>query len=121
MDGEPTDGRTILWEVLTGQEIVTWPPDFSASKGDVRAGDQWWVALELKHDPTWHTYWINGGDAGIPTTLQWDLPAGIEAGPIHWAPPQIVKMGQLEVYGYEGRCLLLILSRPMLHSVRKAP
>ena len=79
-----------------------------SEQSHVRAGDQWWVALELKHDPTWHTYWINGGDAGIPTTLQWDLPAGIEAGPIHWAPPQIVKMGQLDVYGYEGRCLLLI-------------
>ena len=79
-----------------------------SEQSHVRAGDQWWVALELKHDPTWHTYWINGGDAGIPTTLQWDLPAGMEAGPIHWAPPQVVKMGQLDVYGYEDRCLLLL-------------
>ena len=45
-----------------------------SEQSHVRAGDQWWVALELKHDPNWHTYWINGGDAGIPTTLQWDLP-----------------------------------------------
>ena len=74
----------------------------------VQSGDRWWVALELQHDPSWHTYWTNGGDAGIPTTIIWDLPEGIQAGTIHWAPPQIVKMGQLDVYGYEDRCMLLI-------------
>lgn len=73
----------------------------------VAPGESWWVALELKHDPTWHTYWINGGDAGVATTIDWQLPDGITAGPIQWEVPQIVKMLQLDVYGYEGTCLLL--------------
>ena len=73
----------------------------------VRPGETWWVALELKHDPTWHTYWQNGGDAGVPTLIEWTLPEGISAGPIQWETPQIVNMGKLDVYGYEGNCLLL--------------
>jgi len=73
----------------------------------VQPGTTWWIALELKHDPTWHTYWINGGDAGVPTHIEWELPEGLQAGEIRWEVPQIVKMGQLDVYGYEGSCLLL--------------
>jgi thiol:disulfide interchange protein DsbD len=74
----------------------------------VAPGESWWVALELKHDPTWHTYWINGGDAGVATTINWQLPEGVTAGPIQWEVPQIVKMLQLDVYGYEGICMLLV-------------
>ena len=65
------------------------------------------VCLNIKHDPEWHTYWKNGGDAGVPTLIEWTLPEGITAGPIQWETPQIVKMGRLDVYGYEGTCLLL--------------
>ncbi|MDC0325416.1 protein-disulfide reductase DsbD family protein [bacterium] len=77
------------------------------NRSHIGPGETWWVALELKHDPTWHTYWQNGGDAGVPTLIEWTLPEGITAGPIQWETPQIVKMGKLDVYGYEGTCLLL--------------
>ena len=70
------------------------------------------VGVKLKHDPTWH---ITGSTVETQVSRRLFNGPDIEAGPIHWAPPQIVKMGQLEVYGYEGRCLLLILSRPMFH------
>ncbi|RZO73648.1 MAG: hypothetical protein EVA71_01810 [Limisphaerales bacterium] len=79
-----------------------------SDRSHINAGESWWVALELKHDPTWHTYWQNGGDAGMPTVIEWTLPRGITAGPIQWETPQIVKMGRLDVYGYEGTCLLLV-------------
>jgi DsbC/DsbD-like thiol-disulfide interchange protein len=78
-----------------------------SNRTHVGPGETWWVALELRHDPTWHTYWVNGGDAGVATRIQWTLPEGITAGPVQWPPPQVVKMGQLDVYGYEGTCLLL--------------
>ncbi len=78
-----------------------------SNRSHITPGESWWVALELKHDPTWHTYWKNGGDAGVPTLIKWTLPEGITAGPIKWEVPQIVKMGRLDVYGYEGTCLLL--------------
>lgn len=80
---------------------------FLSERTHVEPGDSWWIALELKHDPKWHTYWLNGGDAGVPTSIDWQLPDGITAGPIQWEVPQIVKMFQLDVYGYEGTSLLL--------------
>lgn len=78
-----------------------------SDRASIQPGETWYIALELKHDSTWHTYWKNGGDAGVPTLIKWELPKGITAGPILWEPPQIVKMGRLDVYGYEGTCLLV--------------
>ena len=38
-----------------------------------------WLGLRLDHAPHWHTYWSNPG-TGLPTTLEWKLPAGWTAG-----------------------------------------
>jgi thiol:disulfide interchange protein/DsbC/DsbD-like thiol-disulfide interchange protein len=65
------------------------------------------VALRLKMDPGWHTYWQNPGDSGLPTTLAWKLPPGLTAGPIQWPPPRALPIGPLVNYGYEGEVLLL--------------
>src|SRR5215831_18427569 len=65
------------------------------------------VALRLKMDRGWHTYWQNPGESGLPTTLAWKLPEGFEAGPILWAPPQALPAGPLMNYGYQGEVLLL--------------
>ena len=43
----------------------------------------------------WHTYWQNPGDSGLPTTLEWKLPAGVEAGPIEWPAPRVLPVGPL--------------------------
>ena len=47
-------------------------------------GEPLTVALRLSMEKGWHTYWRNPGDSGLPTTLAWNLPAGVEAGPIAW-------------------------------------
>lgn len=65
------------------------------------------VALRLKMDKGWHTYWQNPGESGLPTTLVWKLPAGLTAGPIQWPPPRALPVGPLINYGYEGEVLLL--------------
>ena len=46
------------------------------------------VALRLKLASGWHVYWRNPGDSGLPTTIAWTLPPGIEAGPIAWPAPK---------------------------------
>ncbi len=63
------------------------------------------VALRLKLDKGWHTYWRNAGDSGLPTTLAWTLPAGVAAGPIEWLPPTLLPVGPLTNYGYENVAL----------------
>ena len=54
----------------------------------VQPGKPVWVGLQLAHAPEWHTYWKNSGDSGLPTQLDWKLPAGITAGEIAWPIPK---------------------------------
>lgn len=64
------------------------------------------LALRLKHEPHWHTYWRNAGDSGLPTQLRLQLPPGLEAGPLQWPAPMRIAVGPLANYGYEGEVLL---------------
>jgi len=65
-----------------------------------------WLGLAIDHAPHWHTYWKNPGDSGLPTTLTWQLPAGVTAGEIAWPTPQRLPVGPLVNYGYEDQLLL---------------
>jgi len=64
------------------------------------------VGLRIKHDPQWHTYWINPGDSGMPTTIQWKLPPGTKAGPIQWPAPKRIPLPPMMNHGYEGEIVL---------------
>jgi thiol:disulfide interchange protein DsbD len=89
--------------VSTGQvraELLAWAPD------GVEPGKPVWVGLQLVHLPEWHTYWKNAGDSGLPTQLEWTLPAGVSAGDIAWPTPKKIPIGTLANYGYEGTVLL---------------
>jgi thiol:disulfide interchange protein/DsbC/DsbD-like thiol-disulfide interchange protein len=71
------------------------------------------LALVLDIRPGWHTYWKNPGDSGEPPRLDWDLPAGVDAGPIRWPYPSLIRVGPLANYGYSGRATHLVaLSLP---------
>ena len=89
--------------VTTGQvraELLAWAPE------GVEAGKPVWLGLQLAHQPDWHTYWKNSGDSGLPTMMEWTLPAGITAGEIAWPTPKKIPIGTLANYGYEGAVLL---------------
>jgi thiol:disulfide interchange protein/DsbC/DsbD-like thiol-disulfide interchange protein len=81
------------------------------AEGPVAPGGEVWVALEEVIRPGWHTYWINPGDAGNPTTIDWTLPAGWSAGEIQWPQPKRLPVGPLMDYGYEGKLWLLTALR----------
>ena len=72
----------------------------------VAPGKPLWLGLLIEHQPHWHTYWKNPGDSGLPTTVEWQLPAGLKAGDIQWPTPARLPIGPLMNYGYEGRLLL---------------
>ena len=72
----------------------------------VQPGKPLWVGLQIAHQPEWHTYWKNSGDSGLPTVLEWQLPAGITAGDIAWPTPKKIPIGTLVNYGYENSVLL---------------
>lgn len=72
----------------------------------VAPGKPVWIGVQLAHQPEWHTYWKNSGDSGLPTQLEWTLPAGVLAGDIQWPVPVKIPIGTLANYGYEGTVLL---------------
>ena len=89
--------------VTTGQvraELVAQAPEGVAPGRPLQLG------LLLTHKPDWHTYWKNPGDSGLPTQLEWQLPAGLDAGAIAWPVPKKIPIGHLANYGYEGQVLL---------------
>jgi thiol:disulfide interchange protein len=81
-------------------ELLAYAPD------GVGVGKQVWVGLQLTHKPEWHTYWKNSGDSGQPTDMQWQLPAGVQAGEVRWLVPKKIWIGSLANYGYENTVLL---------------
>ena len=96
-------GKTASTLVTTDQvraELMAYAPD------GVGPGKPLWLGLSLAHQPGWHTYWKNSGDSGLPTVLEWKLPAGIDAGEIAWPTPKKIPIGTLANYGYEGTVLL---------------
>ncbi|MGH8679741.1 MAG: protein-disulfide reductase DsbD domain-containing protein, partial [Burkholderiales bacterium] len=73
----------------------------------VEPGSPLTMALRLKMQDHWHTYWKNPGDSGLATKIHWTLPSGFEPGPILWPQPKRIDIGPLANYGYEGEVLLL--------------
>jgi thiol:disulfide interchange protein DsbD len=80
-------------------ELVPSPVSFVAGGKNV-------VGLHFKLEPGWHIYWINAGDAGGPTAVEWTLPNGITAGPLLFPAPKRLPLGPLMDFGYEGEVTL---------------
>ena len=64
------------------------------------------LALRQEIRPGWHTYWVNPGDSGLTTTIEWKLPRGFSADPIAWPTPELFRSGMVVNYGYEGDVML---------------
>ena len=78
----------------------------------VAPGTPFRVALRLRMQPGWHTYWQNPGDAGVAPEMKFTLPPGATAGPIDWPTPQRIAEGPLMTYAYTGEVLLPITVTP---------
>jgi thiol:disulfide interchange protein/DsbC/DsbD-like thiol-disulfide interchange protein len=95
-------GRQVVSTEQVRAELLVHAPQ------GIQAGQTFWLGLQIEHQPDWHTYWQNPGDSGLPTRLQWQLPAGLQAGDIAWPLPKKFPIGTLANYGYEGRLLLTV-------------
>ncbi len=67
----------------------------------VTPGSRFTVALKMKFDGNWYTYWRNPGDSGEPVKIVWDLPEGITAGPIMWPAPKVKTVGPIVSYALD--------------------
>ena len=67
------------------------------------------IAVTLKHEPHWHTYWINPGDSGQATKLKWTLPEGVTVRTTHWpAPRRFDAGGGIVNFVYEDEAWVLV-------------
>jgi thiol:disulfide interchange protein DsbD len=105
----------LLATLLSGSRVEAAPvrtpnveAELVAERSALVPGETATVALRLKIRERWHTYWQNPGDSGLPTTLDWKLPAGMQAGPIQWPAPKALPAGPLVNYGYEGEVFHLV-------------
>ncbi len=92
--------QTVVTTEQVRAELMALAPD------GVDAGKRVWVGLQITHQPDWHTYWKNPGDSGLPVSLNWTLPAGVQAGDIAWPLPFKIPVGSLANYGYGDTVLL---------------
>ena len=70
-------------------------------------GEPFDVAIVLRSEPGWHTYWKNPGDAGMATAVEWRLPKGWRAGELAWPAPQRFQEKEVTTFGYEGELWLI--------------
>jgi DsbC/DsbD-like thiol-disulfide interchange protein len=81
--------------------------DLITAEDSLIPGQSIWVAIHMKLDEHWHTYWINPGDSGLAATVKWALPKGFAAGEIHWPAPKKFDEGGMTTYGHDGEIWLL--------------
>ncbi|MGE3934066.1 MAG: protein-disulfide reductase DsbD family protein [Rhodospirillaceae bacterium] len=78
-----------------------------AEQATVRPGDRIAVAIHQKIAAGWHTYWMNPGDSGQATAIDWRLPDGAAASDLQWPAPRRFAYGPMANYGYAGAVALL--------------
>lgn len=78
----------------------------------IRPGEAFTVALRIRLDEGWHTYWRNPGDSGTPASLDWNLPEGFEAGGVRWPRPSRIPYPPLLSYAYEEEVWLPVRVTP---------
>jgi DsbC/DsbD-like thiol-disulfide interchange protein len=59
-----------------------------SSHSTIKAGEPFTIGLQFNIDPTWHTYWSNPGETGLPTSLKLDLPSGFTADELQFPVPK---------------------------------
>ena len=88
-----------------------------ASVDAVHPGDEILVGVHQRIIPHWHTYWINPGDSGLPTTIDYALPGGSTVGDIQWPTPIRIILGPVTNYGYENEVTLISSIKVPLDSI----
>lgn len=76
-------------------------------ENSIQPGHPFWVGVELKMADGWDTYWLNPGDSGFATQVNWHLPEGFTAGPLHWPYPEKFINDSLVAFGYTKTVVLL--------------
>ncbi len=73
------------------------------------------IALSLRLEEHWHTYWRNAGGPGMPAEIRFEIlgqeqlggdPGIVAIGDIIWPLPEIISTGPIVSYAFEDRLVL---------------
>jgi thiol:disulfide interchange protein len=88
-----------------GKELVS--ASLISDVKTIEPGQKFKVGVLYRIEPGWHIYWRYSGDSGMPTKIEWQLPAGFKVGDLQWPLPMREKEpGDLEVFDYTSEVLL---------------
>src|SRR5687767_15729381 len=88
-----TEARPVEVELVTATRAVV-------------PGETTWVAVRLKPNRGWHTYWRYAGDVGSAPSIAWNLPPGWKAGSFSWPTPQRISSPPLASDGDQRELFL---------------
>ncbi|MEG3153390.1 protein-disulfide reductase DsbD family protein [Sphingomonas sp. RB1R13] len=66
------------------------------------------LAIVMHTTPGWHGYWLNPGEAGLPMTVAWQLPAGMSVGDLRYPVPTRLILSGITNYVYDRDYALLV-------------
>lgn len=75
---------------------------------EVVPGSTFMLGVELTMQPGWHTYYKESGDAGMPTSIEWVLPAGYKHGELLWQKPHKFDDAGIVTYGYSEKTVIAV-------------
>jgi DsbC/DsbD-like thiol-disulfide interchange protein/cytochrome c biogenesis protein CcdA len=78
------------------------------AEGPAPPGGEVELAIHMRPAAGWHGYWLNPGDAGLPMDVQWQLPRGFAAGPLHYPVPNRLTVAGIMNYVYERDYSVLV-------------
>ena len=84
----PARGNAITPELVVNGRVV---PGGSAE-----------LAIFMRVKPGWHGYWLNPGDAGLPMSVEWQLPEGWSVGSLRYPVPRKLLVSGIVNYVYEA-------------------
>ena len=109
----------VLLSLVLAFESIALPVDSGhveaeivSERQSIQPGTPFWLAVRLKMDPHWHTYWKNAGDAGLGTRIKWTVPEGFKVSELYWPHPEWIEISGLANFGYEDEVLLLTQITP---------
>lgn len=91
-------------------KLVT--PTLVADTTAVVPGKPFRMGVVLKMLPGWHTYYKESGEAGMPTSVKWTLPAGYTASELMWQKPHKFVDAGITTYGYQDRTVVAATITP---------
>lgn len=116
--GLPSNANSSDPNAKHGAEEVHAKPELFASVKAVQAGKPFKLGVQLTMDPDWHTYYKDPGEAGMATSIDWQLPPGFKAGELLWEKPHGFNDAGITTYGYSGKTFI---AAPITPPVNLAP